>query len=92
MINNMPAYIVTNACLTGLHTSKVLTKKEYVSAQEIWGQQAFVVAPFSETLYNKLYAQFTQSKEFIHNLIPKMNTPQYIAAHAKFYKKVTNNV
>ena len=78
--------------LNRLHTSKVLTKKEYVSAQEICGKQAFVVAPFSETLYNKLYAQFTQSKEFIHNLIPKMNSPQYIAAHRKFYNKVMQNV
>jgi hypothetical protein len=92
MSNNMPAYIVTNPCLTGLHISKVLTKQEYASAQEIWGKQAFVVAPFSESLYNTLYAQFTQSKEFIHNLLPKMNSPQFIAAHRKFYNKVTQNV
>lgn len=88
----MPAYIVTNACLTGLHISQVLTKKEYASAQQIWGSQAFVVASFSETLYNKLYAQFTQSKQFIHNLLPKMNSPQYITAHRKFYSKVMQNV
>jgi len=92
MSNNMPAYIVTNPCLTGLHTSKVLTKQECASAQEIWGKQAFVVAPFSESLYNTLYAQFTQSKEFIHNLLPKMNSPQFIAAHRKFYNKVVQNV
>ena len=92
MSNNMPAYIVTNPCLTGLHISKVLTKQEYASAQEIWGQHAFVVAPFSESLYNKLYTQFTHSKEFIHNLLPKMNSPQFIAAHRKFYNKAMQYV
>jgi hypothetical protein len=89
MSNNMPAYIVTNPCLTGLHIAQVFTKQEYAQAQQTWNSGAFVVEAFSESLYNTLYSQFIQSKEFIHNLLPKMNTPEYIAAHNKFYAKVT---
>jgi hypothetical protein len=87
MTNNMPAFIVVNPCVTGLHIAKTLTTKEYAQAQQIWGSQAFVVEKFSESLYNTLYSQFIQTKEFIYNLLPKMNSPEYIAAHHKFYTK-----
>jgi hypothetical protein len=90
MTNNMPAFIVVNPCLTGLHIAKTLTIKEYAQAQQIWGSQAFVVETFSESLYNTLYSQFIQTKEFIYNLLPKMNSPEYIAAHKKFYNQVVN--
>ena len=88
MTNNMPTVVVTDPCLTGLHISQTLTKKEYAQAQQIWGSQAFVVETFSESLYNTLYSQFIQTKEFIYNLLPKMNSPEYIAAHKKFYNKL----
>ena len=86
----MPAFIVVNPCVTGLHIAKTLTTKEYAQAQQIWGSQAFVVEKFSESLYTTLYAQFIQSKEFIYNLLPKLNSPEYITAHKKFYNKVVS--
>ena len=90
MTNNMPTVVVTDPCLTGLHISQTLTIKEYTQAQQIWGSQAFVVEKFSESLYNTLYSQFIQTKEFIYNLLPKMNSPEYIAAHKKFYNRIIN--
>ena len=45
---------------------------------------------FEDVSTETLYSQFIQTKEFIYNLLPKMNSPEYIAAHKKFYNKVVN--
>ena len=89
MSNNMPAFIVIQPGLTGLHISKLLTQKEYKQAQKIWGSEAFGVEKFSESLFNTLYAQFVKSTEFLDsNVLPLMNSPEYIRVHMKTYKRL----
>jgi len=89
MSNNMPAFIVTQPGLTGLHISKLLTQKEYKQAQKIWGSEAFGVEKFSESLFDTLYAQFVKLPEFLDNsLLSIMNSPEYIRVHNKTYKRI----
>ena len=89
MSNNMPAYIVIQPGLTGLHISKLLTQKEYKQAQKIWGSEAFGVEKFSESLFDTLYAQFVKLPEFLDNsLLSIMNSPEYIRVHMKTYKRL----
>jgi len=85
----MPAFIVIQPGLTGLHISKLLTQKEYKQAQKIWGSEAFEVEKFSESLFDTLYAQFIKLPEFLDsNLLSIMNSPEYIRAHMKTYKRL----
>jgi len=89
MSNNMPAFIVIQPGLTGLHISKLLTQKEYKQAQKIWGSESFEVEKFSESLFNTLYAQFVKLPEFLDsNLLSIMNSPEYIRVHMKTYKRL----
>ena len=91
--NQKPAYIVTEPALTSLHTSQLLTEQEYYEAQCVWGEYAFNVEAYDEELYSKLFNEYVMSDEFKNRdfVIERLNQPDYISAHKKFYEQMMSN-
>ena len=91
--NQKPAYIVTEPALTSLHTSQLLTQQEHVTARRVWGEYAFNVEAYDEELYSKLFNEYVMSDEFKNRdfVIERLNQPDYISAHKKFYEQMMSN-